>query len=554
MKKQLIFWLAAVTLIFFACQKELSFEGSNSPAKGSLKADVSGDCLPKTINGTYTVGVALVPATNTITVQVNITKTGTFVVTTDTVNGFYFRGTGTFTTLGLNTISLRGNGTPFANIPTNFVVSFDGTVCDIQVPVTAPGAGFLVGSPNACAPIIVSGNYSPGTTMGAGNIATVQVNVTTAGLINITTDTVAGIWFNFSGSMALGNNQNVTLTAHNTIPAGTTTGLKQFKVKLGTSQCTFDVNVAAPASGTVNCSGAAPVGSYNATVVLDPVTNTVQISVNVTTAGAYNITTDTVDTPTNGIWFDASGTFPTAPATVNVTLAGHGTPAAAGTFQLTVKFGTSTCTFSCTVAPPINTDHFPLTANSWWSYDDVDGIIVTAGDSLYRLNINPITLAGNTYRIFQNHDNTTLTDSSYFRRNGNDYFERTFADYYTGVISFDANVMGDINFLKEGLTTGATWESSVFSGTVSGLPVKLKYAFSCTNASATATINGNNFSNVYKVSWRPKVSVDGGITYTDEAIILESWYARGVGLIYFNVTDLAGGPIGANNIMHWQVF
>lgn len=33
MKKQLIFLLAAITVIVFSCQKELSFEGSNQPAE-----------------------------------------------------------------------------------------------------------------------------------------------------------------------------------------------------------------------------------------------------------------------------------------------------------------------------------------------------------------------------------------------------------------------------------------------------------------------------------------------------------------------------------------
>ena len=44
---------------FTACQKETSFEGDNTPAEGSLLSDVSGDCLPKTVNGTYVAGTAL---------------------------------------------------------------------------------------------------------------------------------------------------------------------------------------------------------------------------------------------------------------------------------------------------------------------------------------------------------------------------------------------------------------------------------------------------------------------------------------------------------------
>ena len=137
MKKQLLYWLAAVLILSMGCQKELSFEGSNTPAEGSLQDDASGDCLPKTVNGTYVTGIALVPATNTISVDLNITKTGTYVVGTDTVNGFFFRATGTFTTLGTTTVTLRGFGTPFASGINNFVVSFDSTFCDIQVTVDA---------------------------------------------------------------------------------------------------------------------------------------------------------------------------------------------------------------------------------------------------------------------------------------------------------------------------------------------------------------------------------------------------------------------------------
>ncbi|MEK7225644.1 MAG: hypothetical protein AAB221_08170 [Bacteroidota bacterium] len=66
MKKHLMYWMAAVIVLIIGCQKELSFEGSGTPAKGSLQFDVTGDCLPKTVNGIYSASAALVPATNTI--------------------------------------------------------------------------------------------------------------------------------------------------------------------------------------------------------------------------------------------------------------------------------------------------------------------------------------------------------------------------------------------------------------------------------------------------------------------------------------------------------
>jgi hypothetical protein len=62
MKKLLFYWLAAFVIVAIGCQKELSFEGSNTPAKGSLQSDVTGDCLPKSVNGTYLAGTQLIPA------------------------------------------------------------------------------------------------------------------------------------------------------------------------------------------------------------------------------------------------------------------------------------------------------------------------------------------------------------------------------------------------------------------------------------------------------------------------------------------------------------
>jgi hypothetical protein len=348
MKKHAFYWLALGLLFMAGCQKELSFELGNTPSKGSLQSDVTGDCLPKTVNGTYVAASPLVPTANTITVQVNVARTGTYVVNTDTINGYFFRATGTFTTLGANNVTLRGNGTPFTAGIDNFVVRYDTTICDIQVTVTAPGVGTLAGAPTACAPITVNGGYSPGIALTASNNAVVQVNVTTAGLFNITTDTVAGIWFTFSGALPLGAAQNVTLQAQGSIPAATVAGNKTFTVKLGTSSCTFVVNVAAPVTGTLGgaggtCTPITPGGTYTIGVPLTA-SNTVQVQITTTAVGIYSVTTDTKA----GISFSASGTSNGATQTITLINNG-GTPTASGPQTFTVTFGTSTCTFSITI-------------------------------------------------------------------------------------------------------------------------------------------------------------------------------------------------------------
>lgn len=122
-------------LVLAACSKELSYEGPDTPAEGSMQSDLTGDCLPKTISGTYKVGVPLVADSNTISVNVNVTAAGTYLITTDTVNGYFFNSTGRFTAIGTNAVKLRSNGTPFAIGVNNFRISFDSTFCDVQVTV-----------------------------------------------------------------------------------------------------------------------------------------------------------------------------------------------------------------------------------------------------------------------------------------------------------------------------------------------------------------------------------------------------------------------------------
>jgi hypothetical protein len=77
----------SLSVLFFACQKEVSFELEGTPAQGSLQEDGGGLCLPKTVNGAYVAGTALVTATNTITVDVNVATAGTYDIYTDTING-----------------------------------------------------------------------------------------------------------------------------------------------------------------------------------------------------------------------------------------------------------------------------------------------------------------------------------------------------------------------------------------------------------------------------------------------------------------------------------
>lgn len=351
MKKRILYLAAIALVAITGCQKELSLENGNTPAEGSLQDDALGDCLPKTVNGVYEENRALVAASNTITVDVNVTRTGSYVVTTDTVNGCYFRGTGIFTATGNNTVTLRGNGTPFQDGTFNYIVSFDSTFCDIQIDVLPAGAGgpanfTLVsgGTPVNCATAVVNGTYVQNAAVNTTNTVTVSVNVTQIGTYSISA-TGGGMTFTKSGAFTTTGNQTITLNASGT---PTTSGANTVTFAAPFATCNFTVNVQGQAVYTVDCPNVVVNGTYEAGTALVSGVHTITIPVTVSTAGAYSITTTTQ----NGISFSGSGTLATGPGTI--TLQGSGTPAAAGTPSF--SFGTPSCGFTvtCNGAPTVD--------------------------------------------------------------------------------------------------------------------------------------------------------------------------------------------------------
>src|SRR5688500_12400350 len=105
MKKHFLFLLPlSAILLFTACQKEVSIELNGSTSAGSLQADVTGECLPKTVQGIYELGKALNADSNYIDVQVAVTTAGSYRVYSDTANGMSFESKGSFASAGLNTV------------------------------------------------------------------------------------------------------------------------------------------------------------------------------------------------------------------------------------------------------------------------------------------------------------------------------------------------------------------------------------------------------------------------------------------------------------------
>jgi hypothetical protein len=284
---------------------------------------------------------------------VNFTTVGTYLISTDTVNGYFFRGAGVVAATGDQQVVLTGVGTPGTAGNNTFTVRYGTSNCNLVVGVLASGAGAAVftpgGSPTTCATATLAGTYTAGTALTASNTVTIGVTVTTPGTYNITIPAVNGISFSGTGSLAATGPQDITLVA-----SGTPTAAGPFNYVINGSagsSCTFSVTTA-PGGGSAavytlggapaSCSGFVLAGTYQAGLATGA-TNTAKFNVTVTTVGTYSITTTAV----NGVTFSGSGTFTTTGAQL-VTLTASGTPAAAGPFNYPATGLGSTCSFSVT--------------------------------------------------------------------------------------------------------------------------------------------------------------------------------------------------------------
>jgi hypothetical protein len=232
--------LVFTSVLFMACQKEASFEKGNSKASiGSLSVDGSGNCLGAVIAGNYYKDTSI-KASNYVDVSVKVDTAGTYTISSDTVNGYYFRATGSFTATGTQAVRLVGGGKPLVAGTNIFTVTYNGTVCDFTIDVTAPAGGGGGGTSVftvTCTAAVPAGTYVAGTALTAANTITLNVNVTTIGTWNVTTaPAVNGVIFSGTGTFTLVGAQTIVLTGTGTPAAA---GAFTFTVTGATAPCTF---------------------------------------------------------------------------------------------------------------------------------------------------------------------------------------------------------------------------------------------------------------------------------------------------------------------------
>ena len=540
--------ITGICLFFISCQKELGFNNGPDSA-GTLKADISGNCLPAIVNGIYRADSSL-RENNFIELQVNATTKGHYLILSDTVNGYSFRGEGTIVNLGLNTLRIYGQGRPAVAGLDTFRINYGTSFCDISVSVipanTSVSVFTLGGAPGGCTGFTSQGTYQIGVPLIIANTVQMNVDVTVLGTYQIVVPSTNGMSFIKEGVFTTLGLQSVTLSGTGT---PNTVGANNLNVSNTSGTCTFTLTVLPAGAGSTAvytlqstagvCNGAVANGTYTSGVALTPLNNVV-VNVDVTTIGTYNISTTVV----NGMSFSKSGTFTTT-GVQPVILVGSGIPVGSGISNLTASTGTSNCTFSVTVAPGApNLDYLPQTSYSNWTYKTQGG----TPDDTFHLRVLPNSIVRNaiTYKIFEKIEPAVENDSTLYRAVNGKYYM-----LYNMSLGFDNNFNTDGLILDSSLAVNATWNVFLGNNTINGVPMTASYTAEILAKSATAVYNAVTYNNVIKVKSKYYYNIGAGnVAYLEE----ETWYAKGYGIIYTKVNDLPVTTSEVYEIQRTQVY
>ncbi|HYM92889.1 MAG TPA: hypothetical protein VET23_02035 [Chitinophagaceae bacterium] len=344
---RLILLVIIAALTYLSCQREIYFDGISV---GKLKKDAFGNCSPVSVGGSYKTDTALT-ITNFVDVQVDVSFSGTYEIRSDTINGYYFIGTGTVDK-GLSTVRLFGKGKPNISGNNNFTVTYGNSFCNFYITVSPPSVAVfsLGGSPDSCTAATIAGNYIEGIALTTDNTITVQANVALPGLYTISASTNNGFQFLANGIFTASGLQNVTLKGTGKPIRAEVSNITVANI---VSTCNFPVTVLSDTvgkamfsfDGTPNtCINYTVNGNYYAGIAANG--NSVTMNVTVTKPGSYYIITNTA----NGITFSNVGSF-LSTGQQTVTLSATGNPINSGPVAFIPNTGTQSCSFLVNVQP-----------------------------------------------------------------------------------------------------------------------------------------------------------------------------------------------------------
>ncbi len=380
-----IFCLLSLLYLAAGCQRELHFDDSREPVGALYQFVQSGDsCSTPLLSGSFVAGTALNDSA-AVVLQVNVTRPGTYDIRTATNNGLYFRDSGSFSSTGRQSITLRGRGSP--EQAGNFW--FTGAGCGFAVQVRAaegsPAQFSLGGSPGSCTGFRVTGLFNAGSPADSRTQGiNITVTVIRTGTYQLSTPVVNGLQFSASGRFSSTGTQTLWLGAQGT---PLETGSYTYSLTNGNNRCSFSISVdpaGPPAQTQINCADIIVTGSYQRGTALSSA-NSLVIPVQVSAAGYYSLRTSY----TNGCVFSGSGFLPLGDQVM--VLSGTGIPPEAGNFMIPLKLGADSCAVAISFSDGSFSDYFVCSIDGVEQRFEAE---LKADDAGLFPNMNSISIVG----------------------------------------------------------------------------------------------------------------------------------------------------------------
>lgn len=246
--------------------------------------------------------------------------------------------------------------------------------------------------------------------------------------------------------------------------------------------------------------------------------NTVEVQINVTKAGAYEISTDKV----NGVQFFAAGNVTTT-GVHTISLIAEGTPEKAGNFKYTLRYGNSQCAFSVTYEEEFTgEDYYPLKTANTWSYE-------AGGRPLFVFTVDAERKAIGEQRYYQiavvQNSNPIIIDTLLIRKEISTYY--SFSTHLLKDNPQEAKFFEHI-ILKDNVPAGTSWESKIMEYKDGDAVKEVRAKYTILEKNVAATVGEYDFEDVIKVK-EEITGLPGG------PVENEKWYARNVGLIYSKI-------------------
>lgn len=137
-------WLPGIffsILCMTGCTKDYSYEGSPGilPTEAKVATGILGGspgaCTPVILSGSFIKGVTLT-SSNTLKLQVDVHSKGSYLISTNTVNGIHFSSSGNFSNSGVQDVIITGAGVPVNTGVFDFIVSWGSSSCNFSVSFT----------------------------------------------------------------------------------------------------------------------------------------------------------------------------------------------------------------------------------------------------------------------------------------------------------------------------------------------------------------------------------------------------------------------------------